>query len=91
MYKGDELLNNTQFLIAKAHRSGEPVFFTKHNGKYGTFYQKGDLGWEIHPSVTPSKEDIIIEKDHSDSFQRTNLHQLLMARDINESLLQGFN
>jgi nicotinamidase-related amidase len=89
LYKSDELLNNIQFLISKAYMVDVPVFFTKHNGKEGTPNQKGSPGWELHPSITPLTDDIIIEKDHPDSFQQTDLQQQLVTRKINRIIVTG--
>ncbi len=89
IYKGNELLNNIQFLISKARIEQAPIFFTKHNGKAGTLSQKGNPGWEIHPSIPLLKEDVIIEKDYPDSFQQTDLQQQLVTRKISRIIITG--
>ncbi|MGE7119126.1 isochorismatase family protein [Peribacillus sp. NPDC046944] len=89
IYKGDELLNNIQFLISKARIEQIPIFFTKHNGKAGTLNQKGNRGWEVHPSIPLFKEDVIIEKDFPDSFQQTDLQQQLVNKKISRIIITG--
>ena len=89
IYKGNELLKNIQFLISKARIEQASIFFTKHNGKTGTLTKKGNPGWEIHPSIPPLKEDVIIEKDYPDSFQQTDLQQQLVTRKISRIIITG--
>lgn len=89
IYKGGELLNNIQFLISKARIEQVPIFFTKHNGKAGTLNQKGNSGWEVHPSIPLLKEDVIIEKDFPDPFQQTDFQQQLVIKEINRLIITG--
>lgn len=89
LFKGDELLNNIQILISQAHIKQAPVFFTKHNGKVGSLIQKGTPGWDIHPSIHLLNEEIIIEKNHPDSFQQTDLEQQLITKKISRIIITG--
>lgn len=89
IYKSGALLKNMQFLISKASIEKIPIFFTKHNGKKGNTIQKGNPGWDIHPSIPILKEYIIIEKNYPDSFQQTDLQQHLMSRRINRIIIAG--
>ncbi|MGG0274704.1 cysteine hydrolase family protein [Bacillus rhizoplanae] len=89
LYKGEELLQTIQSLIKKAHSSHVPVIYMKFNGPSGAPLERGTSGWEIHKSIAPSIHDIILEKNHPDSFHETSLQQELEARNIKRIILTG--
>lgn len=46
----------------------------KFNGKSGSALRQGTPGWEIHQFIAPLTEDVILEKNHPDSFHETNCY-----------------
>lgn len=89
LYKGEELLQTIQLLIRKAHSSHVPVIYMKFNGPSGSLLERGTSGWKIHKSIAPSTYDIILEKNHPDSFHETSLQQELEARNIKRIIFTG--
>nr|WP_254119357.1 isochorismatase family protein [Bacillus sp. FJAT-29790] len=89
LYKGNELLTNIQLLISKTRLVRAPIFYTKFNNIPGKPLERGTSGWKIHPFITPFENDIIIEKNHPDSFQRTNLRQELDVKGIKQIVITG--
>jgi nicotinamidase-related amidase len=89
VHNGDALLERIQSLIAKARSSEAPIFYVQHNTGPGKPLEQGTPGWEIHPSITPIEEDIIIQKYTPDSFHETNLQQELDAKGIKHLILTG--
>jgi nicotinamidase-related amidase len=89
VYNGNTLLKRIQSLIAKARTSEVPIFYVQHNTGPGKPLEQGTSGWEIHPSITPVEEDIIIQKYTPDSFHETNLQQELDAKGIKHLTIAG--
>ncbi|MEH7457624.1 cysteine hydrolase family protein [Bacillus sp. JJ1127] len=89
LYRGEELLGNIKLLISKARFAKVPIFYMKYNGKAGSLLERETPGWGIHTSIAPLTEDIIIEKNHPDSFHRTNLQQELDERNIKQIVVTG--
>ena len=66
--KGNDLLNKVKSLISKARTAGIPIVYVQHNGGSGDPDEYGTAGWKIHPSISPLKEDIIVQKQFPDAF-----------------------
>lgn len=88
-YKGNELLKNIRLLISNARKKHVPIVYMKFNDKPGKPLERGTSGWNIHPFIVPTEEDIIIEKNHPDSFQETNLQQELAIRGVKQIVITG--
>ncbi|PGA91003.1 cysteine hydrolase family protein [Bacillus toyonensis] len=89
LYKGTELLRSIQLLRFKACSVQAPIFYMKFNGKPGSLLERGTPGWEIHESIAPLSQDIVLEKNHPDSFHETNLQQELNKRKIKHIVITG--
>ncbi|HDX9613027.1 TPA: cysteine hydrolase [Bacillus toyonensis] len=89
LYKEKELLKTIQILISKARSVQSPIFYMKFNGQSGSPLGRGTRGWKIHKSITPSAQDIVLEKNHPDSFHKTNLQQELDIKNIERIVIAG--
>ncbi|MGG1167547.1 cysteine hydrolase family protein [Bacillus mycoides] len=89
LYNRTELLRVIQLLISKARSASAPIFYMKFNGKSGSSLRQGTPGWEIHKSITPATGDVVLEKNHPDSFHKTSLRQELEMRNINRVVIAG--
>lgn len=89
IYKGDELLNKVKRLIEKAHSEKLLVIFIQNNGGVGDPDEYGTPGWAIHSSISPIKDDFIIQKHSPDSFYDTILHGELQNYNIEELYIAG--
>lgn len=87
VYKGEELLVNLQTLIEKARLADVPVIFVQHNESEGLV--NGTNDWEIHPSIAPREEDLVIQKWTPDSFHETNLQDELKTRGTRNLVIAG--
>lgn len=83
------MLTTIQKLIYKARSAKSPIFYTKFNGKPGSLLSPGTPGWEIHGLISPSQEDIVMEKNYPDSFHQTNLQQELEIRNTKRIIIVG--
>ena len=66
--KGNNFLNKVKSLIKKARDAGVTIVYVQHNGGKGDPDEYGTAGWQIHPSISPLKEDIIVQKQFPDAF-----------------------
>ncbi|QEG32838.1 Streptothricin hydrolase [Bythopirellula goksoeyrii] len=54
------------------------------------FFQKGTLGWELHPEVADRPRDLLVEKTLPGSFTNTNLENWLREHDVNTVTIAGY-
>jgi len=89
IYDGEKLLSKVQHLIGKARDSGTPIFYVKNRGRKGDPDEIGTPGWEIHPTITPKEEDVLIEKETPDAFHKTTLRKKLKSKGIKKLVIAG--
>jgi nicotinamidase-related amidase len=68
-----------------------PVIFIQHISKRegATYFQAGTTGVEIHASVKPLDNELIIQKHFPNSFRETDLLAQLQQRDIQKLVIVG--
>jgi nicotinamidase-related amidase len=89
LYKSDSLLEKIIKLIQKARSKNIAVVYVQHCGNERSPFKKGSVGWNIHPSVYPTENDYVIEKKYPDSFQDTNLEEVLKQLAVNQIVVCG--
>jgi nicotinamidase-related amidase len=89
VFDGEKVLNTISSLITRARSTHLPIFYVQNNGGENDPDLPGTPGWQIHPAVTPEKEDIIIQKSTPDSFFQTNLQNELDSRHIRRLIIAG--
>jgi nicotinamidase-related amidase len=89
VYEGARLLDRIGSLIAKARVAGVPVVYIQHNEPPAGTLVKGKPGWFIHPAIAPQAGDRVVQKHHPDSFQETELQQVLEAGGIRKLVVTG--
>ncbi len=87
IYKADELLENLCSLIDQAHNTGVPVFFIQHSSHKSL--QRGTEGWKLHSKLHPQAIDYLVEKQHANAFEKTNLRELLDSLNIQQLVITG--
>jgi nicotinamidase-related amidase len=88
-YHAQEVLETDRWLIERARGAGVPVIFVQHCGKKGSEYEPGTPGWFIHPVLDPRPGEEIVRKWHPDSFQDTNLGQILSSQGLRKLIVAG--
>lgn len=88
-YRGREVLEQINNLLAKARASNTPIIYIQHDGEKGHPLEVGTAGWQIHPDIKARKGELIIRKRASDSFFETTLQQELERRGINHLIVTG--
>lgn len=89
VYQGEILLKKIRDLILRARSLDIPIFYIQHNARIGQPLEREKPGWVIHPDIAPCTHDVIIQKNTPDSFHKTNLHQELKTRSVNELIVTG--
>ena len=88
-YRGREVLEKINQLLAKARASNTPIIYVQHDGDKGHPLEMGTAGWEIHSDIKPREGELIIRKRASASFFETTLQQELEARSIKHLIVTG--
>jgi nicotinamidase-related amidase len=89
IYNADALLARVRNLINKARSAKIPVIYVKNNGGTGDPDEYGTTGWEVHPSIAPVEEDIVVEKDTPDAFYKTRLQDKLKRKKVKTIVIAG--
>jgi nicotinamidase-related amidase len=89
VYGGSGLLSKIKSLIAQARGAGVPIMYIQHSGPKGAIDQPATPGWEIHPTIAPLQDDVVIHKRHPDAFQETSLQCELESRGIKRLIIAG--
>lgn len=73
-------------LIQKAHVADVPVIYVQHND--AGLVKDTDF-WQIHNSISPIENDIIVQKWTADSFDETILLEELKKRAVHHLVIAG--
>lgn len=87
IYKADEVLRNINKLIDQARNAGAPVIFIQHSSNEGLV--RGSARWQLHPQIKPFAGEAIIHKRHGNSFQETNLAEVLQKDNVTDLVITG--
>ena len=85
VYRLGTLLENISTLIAQARSTGTPIIYIQDND----VDEIGSPGWQIHPTIAPEEEDLVIRKPEADAFYGTTLQQELEIRDLSHLIVAG--
>ena len=89
-YNDKELIETINEIISKARISNTPVIFVQHNDEgVDNPLSPNTEGWQIHPALKISNEDIYIQKNHPDSFHDTKLQKQLESHGITKLVIAG--
>jgi nicotinamidase-related amidase len=91
LWKPDVVLQNVEQAIERAKAQGIPIVHVQHvTDSSGPFFNKGTGGAEIHPRIRAAAPDSpVIIKEHADSFEKTNLEEMLSKLGVDELLVCG--
>lgn len=71
----------------KAFRNSDAkIIFVQHNNNQ---LKNGTFDWEIDQRINKHDNDIVIQKKHANSFQKTDLKQILLDFKINSVTIGG--
>ncbi len=88
-YKEVRILENINKAIAKLRKDQGIVVFIQHCHSSYEPMMKGNVGWEIHPSLDAKELDFFVEKRASDSFYETTLSDVLESNGVKRVYVAG--
>ena len=84
-YRKEETLNTVQDLLKQARQKHIPVIYMQDKDVGAV----GSPAWQIHSSITPAENDLVLRKAETDSFYETPLNEQFQARNINQLIIVG--
>ncbi|MGE7852061.1 cysteine hydrolase family protein [Bacillus paramycoides] len=89
VHNGEKLLETLQELIQECRSNSILVIYVQHNGPEDHPLEKGTDGWKVHAAIAPQEGDSIVEKTTPDSFNKTNLNEVLQEKGIEHVIISG--
>ncbi|MGI0118737.1 isochorismatase family protein [Zooshikella sp. RANM57] len=82
---------NSHALLTHFRNTQQPVIHIQHIFKHvdAPFFQPNSEGKEIHPSVAPQPNEIVITKHKANSTLATTLEQYLIEKGISQLIIVG--
>ncbi|MFL4479175.1 cysteine hydrolase family protein [Paeniglutamicibacter sp. ORCA_105] len=85
-YRREETLGNIKALVSLARESGAPVVWVQHSDEE---MEKGSDAWQIVPELSPAAGEPVIHKIYGDSFEATDLEDVLSAAGVGRLVVSG--
>jgi len=85
----ETFLSRVSKLASSARGSGVPIVYTQFYGPPDTSMALGSPGSEVHSAVPPREGDLVVPKNDSDAFLRSNLKSELDRLDIKSLIVCG--
>jgi ribosomal protein S18 acetylase RimI-like enzyme/isochorismate hydrolase len=82
----DSVLANIGVLVARARSEGAPVIWVQHADDG---LPHGSDGWQLVPEVSPLDGEPVVHKAYGDSFEGTDLEELLASRAVGRLVVAG--
>ncbi len=82
----DAVVANIDSLVVRARRERVPVIWVQHNDEG---LARGSDEWRIVPELTPKDDEPLIEKNYGDSFEDTNLENVLSDLAVGRLVVVG--
>ncbi len=88
--EAEEVVARINGLAARARLAGAPVVWVQHETASGDLVADTP-GWRLHPGLATAPADLFVRKTMSGAFLRTNLHALLVDRDVRHVAVCGYS
>ena len=85
-FRRDEVIANIAKLVDRARIEGVPIIWVQHSDD--ELQQETD-GWSYVPELTMREGELVVHKKFGDSFEGTNLEQLLNEHVVNHLIVCG--
>ena len=87
IHKADEMLDNINLLVERAHQAEVPVIYIQHSGKKSLI--RGTKSWRFHPRIRPQRNDLLLHKTVGNAFEGTTLNKTLKGMNITSLVACG--
>jgi len=85
-YRRDEVVANINALVDRARSADVPVVWVQHSDQE---LEQGSDAWQYVPELVRSDAEPLVHKTHGDSFEGTDLEQVLAAAGIGHLVVTG--
>jgi len=85
-HERDKVVANIRTLVDKARAEGTPVVWVQHSDDG---LPEGSEGWEYVPELTQEPSEPVVHKSYGDSFEDTDLEQVLAERKVGRVVVTG--
>lgn len=85
-HERDAVVANVGALVEKARSEQVPVVWVQHSDEQ---LAKGSDEWRIVPELAPADAEPLIEKNYGDSFEDTNLEDVLSGLGVGRLVVVG--
>jgi len=75
-WHADDVTARVAGLVDRARLAGVPVVWVRHSSDA---MPVGSDGWQLVPALVPATGEAVVEKRYGDSFEATNLTEVLVA------------
>jgi nicotinamidase-related amidase len=86
VHNRDGVIANIQELVNKARSSSTPVVWVQDSGDN---LPRDSQGWQLVPEMAPASTEPIVHKLFADSFEETDLEEVLAERKIGRLVVSG--
>lgn len=87
VFHKEQLIYNINAIINKFRKDGKLIFFIRHTNL--SFLKEDTDGWQICEELNIVKEDVVINKRHSDVFRETHFLSLLKEYNVTNVVITG--
>jgi nicotinamidase-related amidase len=85
-YDRDQVVANIGTLVAKARDEGVPIVWVQHSSEE---LESGTEAWQYVPELPRRGEEALVHKTFGDSFEGTDLEQVLAAAGVGRLVVAG--
>ena len=87
----DTAADNCRQLLEEFRKYNFPIFHIQHlaTGEGATFFIPNTKGCEIHDSVRPIENEVVLTKNYPNSFRETGLDKILREAKISTIVVCG--
>jgi nicotinamidase-related amidase len=90
VYQSKDKLSKLIALLEKARQKGIKTIHVQNNGSPGDPDEKGSTGWMIKKELQPRFGEYVIDKNHMNAFEGTNLRRIIEENKIDSLFICGF-
>ncbi len=88
-YREQETLAAIHVVTQKMRERGGLIVYIQHGHSTFEPMKKGSEGWALHDSLDVRAEDLLVDKEASDSFYDTQLEVLLKKQQVDRVFITG--
>jgi nicotinamidase-related amidase len=85
-YERDRVIGNIRTLVDRARAQDVPVVWVQHSDEQ---LERGSEAWQYVPELLRLDTEPVVHKNYGDSFEETDLEQLLAARSVGRLVVTG--